>query len=342
MNILTIFVLIIVVVAFYNFNKKKQHENFPQEKMTIEKKNNKKIKNKRNKNIKAVKSKDKSKIDKSKMNAIIDKIMKTDDPYNSVPYFKYQQKDTCNDNEVNPYFKEEQFHQDYRDTINACTMMTDQKSIFNKCEAPLIKTDEPKHEEINNIAVKFVRELNRTVRDKVDNFAAQGLNSWQDNMPPVNAKSEKAWEVYNKELGLPTSIYPDPAKKAPIKIVKIDNIHKEETDNEIRYSVYLILQKVNVKDQMFIRVNFVMKKDDIDLEREFFDSSKNNYETNIIIEEITTLGFMIKKGAGRSKTAREKLYDFKGFEDGRLIPEKDVIRQLNNKKREIQENYRSY
>ena len=104
----------------------------------------------------------------------------------------------------------------------------------------------------------------------------------------------------------------------------------------------MILQKKNVKDQMLVRVNFVLTKNDVDLEREFFKKGKDSYETSVLIEEIHVLGFMIRKNTDRPKTARQTLYDFEGLDDGRLISEKEVIRQLKNKRKEIQENYRSY
>lgn len=240
---------------------------------------------------------------------------------------------------VNPYFQEIQFHQDYRDTLNAFTMLCDQKNVFNKSDVPLLTVEKVEPKEVDIFITKFIKEVNKTVKNTVGDIAGQKLNSWQDYMPTVTAEKEDSWQKFNKKLGLPTSIYPNPAKRAPIKLIKIDHIEKFETTDQTKYNVFLIVQKSNVEDQMIIKISFVVDKKDINLDREFFDKTKNSYSTSVIIEEISVVGFLLKEGMGRPQTDREKFYDFDGFSDGRLIPEKEVIRQLNEKKKQIQENY---
>jgi hypothetical protein len=243
---------------------------------------------------------------------------------------------------VNPYFQEMQFHQDYRDTMNAFTLLCDQKKAFNKADLPILKAEEPKKEEVENLVKYFIKELNKTVKNNVSDIAGQKLNSWQDNMPITAVRKDTSWDKFQKELGLPTSIYPEPAEKAGVKLVQIDHTEKMETSSDIRYSTHLILQKKNVEDQIVVKVSFVMDKTDTNLDREFFEKSKNSHATSIIIEEITIEGFMITKGFGEkinSGSSREKFYNFEGFSDGRMISEKEVIRQLNEKKKEIQKNF---
>lgn len=245
---------------------------------------------------------------------------------------------------INPYFQEIQFHQDYRDTMNGFVKLSDQKNVFNTINEPLIKVDEPNIEEVSQLVDMFIQSLNSIVTNEVGDIAAEKLNSWQDNMQPITPdnsiiKKKASWEEYNEELGLPPTIYPESAIKAKVSLIKIDNINKYETLKELKYCVYLILQKNNVTDQMVVKVSFVIDKSDVDLEREFFDKNKNNCETKIIIEEISIIGFMIRTGFGQPKTQRQKFYDYDGFTDGRTISEKDVIKQLNDKKREIEKNF---
>ena len=249
---------------------------------------------------------------------------------------------------INPYFQEMQFHQDYRDTMNAFNLMCPQKKAFNKADLPLLNAEKPTDAEVKPFVQKFVKELNKTVKNNVYDLAAQKLNSWDDNMPNVgNTEISKntSWDKFQKELGLPTSIYPEPAKRAGVKLLKVDRVEKAETDTEVRYSIYLILQKKNVDDQMLVKVSFVTDKKDVNLDREFFDKDKNEYSTSVIIEEISILGFMITQGFGKggsdkqSATARETLYEFDGFTDGRMISEKEVVKQLNEKRRQIEQNY---
>lgn len=246
--------------------------------------------------------------------------------------------------QINPYFQEMQFHQDYRDTLNAFGLMCEQKPIFNKSYLPLLKSEKTNESEVSGLVDQFVSSLNTHITNDVGDIAAQQLNSWNDNMPPVTAsnniiKKKASWEDYNEELGLPPTIYIDPAAREQVKLLKIDNINKYETSAQLKYCVYLILQKPSVVDQMIVKVSFVIDKNDVDLEREFFDKNKNKFETKIIIEEIATVGFMIKQGSGKPKSQREKFYDYDGFDEGRLISEKDVIRQLNNKRKEIDDNF---
>lgn len=245
---------------------------------------------------------------------------------------------------INPYFQEIQFHQDYRDTLNAFGMMCDQKNIFNKIHDPLIKSEQIDTNEVNDLVSKFVDQLNVVIDQQIGEIATEKLDSWNDNMPLVNPtneiiKKKASWEQYNEELGLPDTIYPEPATKSKVKLIKIDSVNKYETLKELKYSVFLIIQKYNVVDQMIVKISFVLDKNDVNLDREFFDEHKNNFETKIVVEEISVIGFMITKGMGKPKTLREQFYDYEGFDEGRIISEKDVIRQLNKKKKEIEKEF---
>lgn len=297
-----------------------------------------KIEKKNKKNLKDLKDKYSSKNMEKNVSKYLDKMIKMNDELKKESILKA---------EINQFFQEIQFHQDYRDTMNGFNLMTEQKDVFNRNYEPLLKTEKPEIGEVSNIVDQFIDSLNEEIMNNVGEVGAEKLNSWADNMQPVTSdnniiKNNSSWEEYNNELGLPNTIYKNPAKKEKINLVKIDNIDKYETNNQIKYSIYLILQKKNVKDQMVVKVSFVIDKSDIDLERDFFKKNKNNYETKIIVEEISIIGFLIKNGSGKPKTHREKFYDYEGFSEGRLISEKDVIRQLNSKRKEIEENFISH
>jgi hypothetical protein len=235
-------------------------------------------------------------------------------------------------NIINPYFLEVQFHQDYRDTSNAFTLLSpDQRQIFNKSDMPIVNVDKPSSSEIKHLITKFIKEVNKTIKNHVSNEIT--LTSWQDNTPEKKYKS--GWDKQQEELGLPGSIYLDPAEKAPVKLIKVDHSEKYETEEEIKYVIFLIIQKKNVKDQMVLRVSFVIEKKDINLDREFFAKSKNTYETSVKIEEIFTLGFMTNHSFGE-KTSRDKFYDFDGVSDGRMFSQKDIIKMLNKKRRDYE------
>jgi hypothetical protein len=65
--------------------------------------------------------------------------------------------------QINPYFQEIQFHQDYRDTINAFGLMCDQKNVFNKSYLPLLKSEKPSESEINGLVTQFISQLNTPI-----------------------------------------------------------------------------------------------------------------------------------------------------------------------------------
>ncbi len=233
---------------------------------------------------------------------------------------------------INPYFLEVQFHQDYRDTSNAFNLLSpDKRQIFNRSDMPITKVDQPSNNETKNLITKFIKEVSKTIKNHVSNEIT--LTSWQDNTPEKKFKS--GWEKQQEELGLPGSIYLDPAEKAPIRLIKVDHTEKYETEDETKYVIFLIIQKKNVKDQMVVRVSFVVDKKDLNLDREFFDKAKQTYETAVKIEEIFTIGFMTNNSFGE-KTSREKFYDFGGVSDGRMFSQKDIIKMLNKKRREYE------
>lgn len=233
---------------------------------------------------------------------------------------------------INPYFLEVQFHQDYRDTLNAFNLLSpDKRQIFNRSDMPITKVDQPSNNETKNLITKFIKEVNKTIKNHVSNEIT--LTSWQDNTPEKKFKS--GWEKQREELGLPGSIYLDPAEKAPIRLIKVDHTEKYETEDETKYVIFLIIQKKNVNDQMVVRVSFVVDKKDLNLDREFFDKAKQTYETAVKIEEIFTIGFMTNNSFGE-KTSREKFYDFGGVSDGRMFSQKDIVKMLNKKRREYE------
>lgn len=235
---------------------------------------------------------------------------------------------------VNKFFQEVQFHQDYRDTMNAFNLLTDQKPFFNIADLPVTNLEKPSNSEINNLISKFIREVNKIVKNHVSDEL--GATSWTDNMPQKKYKS--GWDKQQEELGLPGSIYNEPAPKSSIRLIKLDHAEKYETDAEVKYVVFLIIQKRNTEDQMLVRVSFVVDKQDLNLDREFFDKNKNSYETSVSIEEISIIGFMITHGFGE-QGSKEKFYDFEGISDGRMFSQKEIIRQLNKKRRAYQKEY---
>ena len=229
---------------------------------------------------------------------------------------------------LNKHFIEMQSHQDYSDTISAFELITTNKQLFNLGEIPVTTITEPSSSEVKLLIKKFIKEINKTVKNHVSNDHMK--NGW--NMNVTEEQSESGWEKQQKELGLMPSIYLKPAEKAPIKLIKLDHLQKFETDDQIKYESYLIIKKPNVRDQLVIQVNFVIDKRDLNLDREFFDKKKDNYETSVQIENVFVLGFMTNSSIGK-KSSKEKFYDFGHITDGKMFSQQDIMKVLNQKRK---------
>lgn len=230
---------------------------------------------------------------------------------------------------VNPHFSEIKFHQDYRDTANAFNLIVpNERRIFNKSDLPIQQESKPSKTETKHLITSFIKEVNKTIKNHVDDNI--NLSGWDDNMPEKKYKS--GWEKQQQALGLPGSIYTDPAPKASIKLVKIENSEKYETDDEIKFVIVLIVQKRGVNDQMAVQINFVVDKRDWNLDRDFFAKNKGSYERSVQIEEISVLGFLSNNDFGE-KTNRDNFYNFKKISDGKMFSKKDIIKELNKKRR---------
>lgn len=229
---------------------------------------------------------------------------------------------------VNQKFLEMKFHQDYRDTLNAFNLIVpNKKQLFNKCDLPIVQESIASTTEVKHLITSFVKEVNKTIKNHVsDNI---NLSGWDDNMPEKKFKS--GWEKQQELLGLPGSIYLEPAPKSIIKLIKIEHSEKYETDDEIKFTIVLIVQKKNVDDQMVIQISFVVDKRDCNLERDFFVKNKETYERSVQIEEISILGFLLPDDSS-NRTNRDKFYDFEKISNGEMFSKKEIIKELNKKR----------
>jgi hypothetical protein len=237
------------------------------------------------------------------------------------------------DNLVKPYLIENQFHNDYRDVLTAFNNIApSQKQIFNRSNYPITTTN-PDVKEVKHLIKSFIKELNKNIKQNISESA--NVNSgWDDHMPEKQEKS--GWDKQQEELGLPSSLYCDAAKKGKIKLIKIDHLEKYTTSDQTRYVAILILQKVNADDQMVLRTSFVLDNVDMNKDRSFFDNkivdgSIVDNSKDVKIEEIFVLGFMTDHSYG-AKTVRDDFYkfDFIEDEDG-MLDQNQILKELQNK-----------
>ena len=79
-------------------------------------------------------------------------------------------------------------------------------------------------------------------------------SGWNEVIPMKNVKS--GWDKQMEKLGLPSSVYTDPAKNNKIKLIKIDKYQSQETEDDIRINCDITIKKKGVNDLMMIKINF--------------------------------------------------------------------------------------
>lgn len=238
---------------------------------------------------------------------------------------------------LKPYFMGMQFHNDYRDTITAFNdIAPSQKEIFNYSSLPTDHTDPP-HEEVHGLIKEFIRQLNKNIKYNVSHYRSSNTG-WDEPIPDI--KGQSGWDKQQEELGLPTSLYSDPAKKSPVKLIKIDDVEKYTTESETKYICTIIIQKINIEDQMIVKISFVKNNRDINGDRQFFkdlemgsldtNTSQESSEINIMIEEIFIVGFLTDQGIQRGNIT-DNFYNFKGLETNDIIDDKTIMKELIKK-----------
>lgn len=237
---------------------------------------------------------------------------------------------------IDGYFNETQFHNDYRDTLTAFNNVAPaQKQLFNKSNFP-VKFINPTISEVKDLIKSFIKTVNANIKHEVGD-TINGNSGWDELMPEQKVKS--GWEKQQEELGLPCSIYNEPAKKSRVKLLKVDHIEKYATDEQIRYVVFLYLQKEHVKDQMIVRVSFVLDNNYDERKILNTESETNNKNINVQIEEIFVLGYMMDTQFG-STTKVDDFYNFENIENDGIFDQEAILKQLDDKykKRHLQTN----
>lgn len=231
---------------------------------------------------------------------------------------------------IKPYYVEIRVHNDYRDTITAFNNVApDQRPIFNRSVLP-VKQIDANPIEVKPLVKAFIKRVNDEIKYRVDD--TQNENSGWDEMAPE--KKKDGWGDYMNGLGLPESIYNKPAKRAKIKLIKIDAVQKFATEDQLNFIVHMIIQKTNTEDQMIVKVSFVMDNIDMNAERNF-NKSEFNVDFNVKIEEIAIVGFMTDHSYG-DKTERKDFYEFVNIEKDNIMDNKLILKALKDKYKQRQ------
>lgn len=236
-------------------------------------------------------------------------------------------KSVKNSNNIKPYFIDKQFHEEYRDTITAFDHLLEyDKPKFNRSCLPVSFTTVNKSE-IKAILKSFLKMLNNEIMQNVHNYVTVD-NGFQNIMPDPTVKS--GWEKQLENLGLPGDLFKQKLK-SKIKIIKVDKVEKAESDSQVKYTVFMIVQKLNVSDQMVLKVSFVLDKIDLNTDRNFFKSNTPT-DLNVSLDDMFVIGYMSDLSFGvNNDNSRTDFYTFERTDQTNILDQKDILKQLKKK-----------
>jgi len=228
-------------------------------------------------------------------------------------------------NEVKSYFIDKQFHEDYRDTITAFDHLLEyDKPKFNKACLPVTFTEVNKPE-VKLLLKSFLKMLNNEIQNNVHNYVTVD-DGFQNSMPNPTVKS--GWEKQLENLGLPGDLFRSKLK-SKIKIIKVDKVEKVESESQVKYSVFMIIQKLNVSDQMVVKISFVLDSVDLNVDRDFFKNDAP-IDLNVTLDNVSVIGYMSNLSFGVNNE-RTDFYTFERTEKSDIIDQKEILKQLKKK-----------
>lgn len=206
--------------------------------------------------------------------------------FNKLPIAATEQPDPPNNNKprvkpkpmnkLMPHFQELQFHNDYRDVMTAMNnLRPNTKKTFNLENKSVSNDENYSHQIVLDVIHDFIGEVNRQITELPD-FRTKN-SGWDSYLPaaPKTSGFEKSMEV----LGLPGSVYSAPAPNAKIKLIMVNSASKSETETEIKLDIEFVVQKLNVEDQMVLKISFL--------------ANKSNY-FKMVVEELFIVGYLCK------------------------------------------------
>jgi hypothetical protein len=213
----------------------------------------------------------------------------------------------------NEYFNATQYHGDYLDVINAFnTLSPNNKQIFNINNDFCKTTKNVDVEKVGVIVDDFIKELQEHIAN--NNISKENVTSWQTVLP--RQKYNDGFEKVRKSLGLPEKLYNDNVVNTKIYLVEYSDIVKYETNNEVKYSTYILIGRKQSKDKIFIKVSFMYDK---------------KLPNNIIIENINILGYISKRGTDKMYEDINNYYNFDNLDENNMLKTDNIMEELEYK-----------
>jgi hypothetical protein len=228
---------------------------------------------------------------------------------------------------IDPNFIEAKFHSDYMDVITSFNNLSpNQRQIFNINNVPCAVTKGVDVSKVGGIVDEFIGSLNEDMRNNVPTSRTSS-SGWDEILPEHSGES--GWEKVQRQLGLPISLFNKPKMNMPVKLTQFSDITKYETENETKYACKIIIAKKKVKDELVVKLSFVVPK------------GLTNSRTNIIIEHIDVIGYITSQGLGMDRLETDDFYYFDSLEKNNMITGKTVatemMKKYNIKKKVMQE-----
>ena len=250
-------------------------------------------------------------------------------------------KTTKNDfvgEQLNQEFIDTLYNKDYNDTITAINNLTPQKELFNFGFLPT-KIIKPDNDNVNELVNLFMDKLNNEVKSNVSEFMHKN-SGWTDMGKRKREKS--GFEKQMEDLGLPGSLYNEPATKAPVKLIKILETEQHSTEDQIRFIINIVVQKENVKEQMVLKILFFMEKEDLknggDKTATFFNKKINedgvissdlsDTDQRVVIEQVFTVGYLSNEANLITRSDKFHNYGNVYMKDGTFDQEKILKKML--------------
>jgi hypothetical protein len=229
------------------------------------------------------------------------------------------------------------YHQDYNDTITAINNLTPQKELFNLGFLP-VKNEQPHNTIVDELTKLFIEKINNDIEKNVQEYLHTN-SGWND--MGKRRREKTGAEEQLEDLGLPGSLYNQPASKNKLTLIGIQQSEMSKTDDQIRIAITMVVQKQNVKDQMVLKIYFFMEREDMSNDRDdretFFtkniDDDNLLNDKNVIIEQIFVVGYLSDDGKPRRQSDNFHNYGNVQRMDG-TIDQEQVIKIMLEKHKE--------
>jgi len=241
---------------------------------------------------------------------------------------------------LNTEFIEDQFHLDYQDQITAFNRIAKQKELFNLSFLPVTQTTvDP--DIAHSLAKMLIKKINQVNRDEVPEYLNRD-SKWTDQ--GLVQKKKSGWDRQMNRLGLPSSLYNEPVGKKRLRLIDLQKTEQYETSDQLRFVLWMIVQKKDVVDQLVVRINMMMNKNNDQNPDNFFskDLVERTHEIkDVVVEQIFIVGYLTNNAEKKTKMNRFHDYGVVENEYG-FIDQEKVLKIMKKKHKEREKEMKSF